>query len=97
MSGQSKISLTDFEDCNSNPKDDCAITEKCCCFHQLNLNFDFDTNIELNTISIQPALICTVESTPNQTESTGVITFYHSDLSPPGGLEFLKQIQVFRL
>jgi hypothetical protein len=97
ISGASKVSLSSFENCNGENKNDCAITEACCCFHQIALDFDYtssliDVNIDLESfisLNFQIAI-----SNPI-VEPIEIISF--SSLPPPSGYDLLKLVQVFRL
>lgn len=97
MSGNVKISLSDFEDCNSNPKDDCSINVTCCCFHQMDLNFDFDTDISDKSVINLPALSINFISLIPQVVSFDSDFNFFTNLPPPSGYELLKIVQVFRL
>ena len=97
MSGATKISLTDFDDCNQKPKDDCSITEQCCCFHQMDLNFDFDTQLGNQGFSAAIAQVSPkIDLEPDLCIVKNQFLFA-TDLPPPGGIELLRQIQVYRL
>lgn len=99
MSGKTKISLSEFDDCNKGKSaEDCSITQQCCCFHQMDLNFDFDTSLSDEAPAINlPVLNASINIQTLSNELPRILSFYHSDLPPPGGIEFLKEIQVYRL
>ena len=98
VSGKTKISLAEFDACNTNPKNDCSFSEKCCCFHEMNFDFNFETNLKnqsfkvlKNPIVVEP-LITVAKTTKKNTPP-----FLYANLPPPGGMELLKRVQVFRL
>ena len=99
MSGNIFLSLTEFDDCNKTPKDDCTISSKCCDFHELNFDFDFDSNTVLKSAK--------TFNTPNTIEQPCIITSktvlksnnanFYANLPPPSGYELIKLVQVFRI
>lgn len=95
MTGNSQISLSDFEDCESKPQDNCSISEKCCCFQQINLDFDYQTQlssknfIQIPTIKIFKA----IQVLSFNIRNTDFNLF--TNLPPPSGYELLKVVQVF--
>ena len=97
MTGASQISLTDFEDCNKTPSDDCSISEKCCCFHKMNLNFDFSTDIQNQNISIIPVTVIPTVLFSNMPKPLNFNANFYTNLPPPSGFDLLKIVQVFRL
>ena len=99
MSGNTQISLSDFEDCTESKKDDNSISQKCCDFHEVTFDFNYDTKINLKDInSYNPTTILLkisadlFNSSPIKTD----LNFY-TNLPPPSGYELLKVVQVFRL
>ena len=97
MSGNTKVSLSDFEDCNKRPDADCSISEKCCCFHQMDLNFDFQSQLTLKNFS--PLFSATKVAVLSLSERIISIVDFNSftNLPPPSGFDLLKIVQVFRL
>ncbi len=99
MSGNVQISLSDFEDCNpkQKPGNDCSITEICCCFHQMDLNFDFDSDLSVKTfIQIPSCTTITLTVLPQLNTTSQYFNFF-TNLPPPSGFDLLKLVQVFRL
>ena len=98
MSGNIQISLSNFDDCNKTAKDNNSVSQKCCDFHDITLDFDYDTNsvkevktyiftastLELNTVLLKPI---------NRTTDFN----FYTNLPPPSGYELLKLVQVFRI
>lgn len=98
MSGITNISLSDFEDCNSQPKNGCSITEKCCCFHQMDLDFDFDSNIQndYGKVLTFPVIALPLNVLNKEIIEIPFLPLFQS-LPPPSGYSLLKLVQVFRL
>ncbi len=98
LSGNTTISLSEFDDCNKKPSNDCSISEKCCCFHEMSFDFDFETNLKVKSLNVfsAPIIIETINSI-RQIAKKNAPTFLYADLPPPSGLELLKVVQVFRL
>ena len=99
LSGNTTLSLTEFDDCNKDPASDCSFSEKCCCFHQINFDFEFDTNFNIKSFQILNTPILAEESllSPSTVYIENKPTFFFTNLPPPGGTELLKRVQVFRL
>ena len=98
MSGNTQISLADFEDCNENKKDGCSFSQKCCAFNQITFDFDYDTEINIKeAISFNPLMVILGIST-SLLKSVPTLNFnFYTNLPPPSGYELLKVVQVFRL
>ena len=97
ITGTSAISLSDFEDCNKKSNTDCSISESCCCFHQVDLNFDYHTNFTLEN-SIKTSFIRTINFSAIFKPTIVNINFNQfTNLPPPSGIYLLKLVQVFRL
>ncbi len=97
ISGATKISLSDFEDCENEPSENCSISETCCCFHQMDLNFDFSTSFSASSFIHIPIIISAIKIVfTKATTSTFDYSFF-TNLPPPGGYDLLKIVQVFRL
>lgn len=98
LSGNIVVSLKEFEDCNKKPANDCSISEKCCCFHEMNFDFDFESNLSLKSFKIfNQALITGKISTVSKEFIKTTTEFFYTNLPPPSGIELLKVVQVFRL
>jgi len=99
MSGNTQISLTDFGDCNKTTTGKNAISQRCCDFLEITLDFDYDTKINLNKVKTASHLVVltkfnAVSFKPVYSNSN---FNYYTNLPPPGGYELLKVIQVFRI
>jgi hypothetical protein len=98
MSGNSQISLSDFEDCNKRTTSN-SVSQKCCEFAHLTLDFDYETALNSKTFKITPSAFID--------ESFSAITkckfipsndfIFYTNLPPPSGYELLKVVQVFRI
>lgn len=98
ITGTSAISLSDFEDCNKKSNTGCSISESCCCFHQVDLNFDYQTNLTLkNSIKTPFIGINNFSETLKPTIIINVNFNQFTNLPPPSGIYLLKLVQVFRL
>ena len=97
ITGASVISLSDFEDCNKKTDTDCSISESCCCFHQVDLNFDYQTNITLKNIIKTPFIEASNFSEILKPTIINVNFNQFTNLPPPSGIYLLKLVQVFRL
>ena len=98
LSGNTQISLSDFNDCNEQ-KSDCSISDKCCAFNSFTFDFDFDSNannqnVKVLTSSFTQTVATT--STNNRILPKSDFNFY-TNLPPPSGYELLKIVQVFRI
>lgn len=99
MSGNTQISLSDFNDCEKKEKKECAITEQCCAFNAITFNFDYDTNITVKQFKIFNTSFLIKEFSAillNPVFTKTDFNFY-TNLPPPSGYELLKVVQVFRL
>lgn len=97
ITGTSKISLSDFEDCNTKSNNDCSFSETCCCFHQVDLNFDYQSNLSFNNIIKVPIITTFKLPIILKTISTKVEFNQFTNLPPPSGFDLLKIVKVFRL
>ena len=99
MTGNTLISLSDFEDCNKTPVNDSSISEQCCSFHEVILDFDFNTNLNVKYFKIfNPSIIIKQVSTVLTVSVFTPDNFnFNTNLPPPSGYELLKLVQVFRL
>ena len=97
MTGNSQVSLTDFDDCNSKPNENCSVNEVCCCFHQMNFDFDYVSEFSNKTVQYITA-VPTYIVEPLTIENTVKEDFnFYTKLPPPSGNELLKLVQIFRL
>lgn len=97
MSGNTTVSLSDFEDCNNKKNDTCSFSETCCCFHQMNLDFDYQSNISLNSFVQLPAITNNVVLALSEPLVKNLNINLFTNLPPPSGYDLLKIVQVFRL
>lgn len=98
MSGNTQISLSDFEDCNEPQKDDNSIAQRCCNFHEVTFNFDYDTDVNLKGLTSFAVPVIRLAINSNSVESNPTTDFnFYTNLPPPSGIELLKVVQVFRL
>ncbi len=99
MSGNTLINLSDFSDCNDSKKDANGISQKCCDFHEVTFDFDYDTEIDLKEISVFNPLSLVLELNPilYQSNFQPLDFNFYTNLPPPSGYELLKVVQVFRL
>ncbi|MGB0882486.1 MAG: hypothetical protein ACPGSO_05995 [Vicingaceae bacterium] len=98
LSGNTTLSLSEFDDCNKKPVNDCTISEKCCCFHEMSFDFDFDSNLKIKSFKIINApVISSVVNNNNLITYEQNSSYHYTNLPPPGGTELLKKVQVFRL
>ena len=97
ISGTTKVSLSDFEDCESKSDDNCSIAETCCCFHQMSLDFDFNTNISSNSFTHIPTITSAINIIFTEVITLNIDYNLFTNLPPPSGYDLLKIVQVFRL
>jgi len=99
ITGNTQISLSDFDDCNQSKKEDNSISQKCCDFNDITFNFDYNTNIQLKDFnSYNSQLLFVNLPTLSLTETFSNIYFnFYTNLPPPSGIELLKLVQIFRL
>ncbi len=99
MSGKTKISLSDFEDCNKTTDGDCSVSEQCCCFHEMTFDLDYDTKISVSQFKVvnTSILIKHINLIKLKSFYQKVDFNFFTNLPPPSGYELLKIVQVFRL
>jgi hypothetical protein len=98
MSGNTSVSLSDFEDCsNTTSTDNCSLSETCCCFHQMNLDFDYHSNISLKNLTQIPTITLNTVLVVAKPIIKNLNFNSFSNLPPPSGFDLLKIVQVFRL
>lgn len=97
ISGTTKVSLSDFEDCENDSEDKCSFSETCCCFHQIDLNFDFNTSFSSNSFIQIPLITSTIKIFFLEVTTSFIDYTFFTNLPPPGGSDLLKIVQVFRL
>ena len=98
ISGNTQISLSDFDDCNQNTTNN-SIAQKCCEFGSLTFNFDFETDTNSQNFNVIPSSF--VENDINTSAAKKVIhqsdfNFY-TNLPPPSGYELIKVVQSFKI
>ena len=98
LSGNTQISLSDFDDCNEQ-QSNCSISEKCCAFNSFTLDFDFDSNTNAQNYNVlSPTLTTTLTTTITKNKVLNKNDFNtYTNLPPPSGFELLKVVQVFRI
>jgi len=99
ISGNVTVSLQNLEDCDTEEEESCTVSNQCCSFHQVDLNFDYASihhHTPINTFSLLPLLI---PSSILSHHETVTITYSHFDVPPPitSGKELIQAIQVFRI
>ena len=98
MSGNSQISLADFEDCNGSKKDSHSFSQKCCAFNQITFDFDYDTEVLLKKVITFNPLSALIKISTSLLKSVPTVNFnFYTNLPPPSGYDLLKVVQVFRL
>ena len=101
MSGNIQISFSEFNDCNKNPlkKEQSSISKQCCNFHELNFDFDYNSNISAKSFGIfnSPILVEQSYTVANKLVSTINNVNLYTNLPPPSGYELIKLVQVFRI
>jgi hypothetical protein len=98
MSGNTQVSLSDFDDCDQNATSN-SISQKCCDFGSITLDFDFETNTnskDLNITTPTFGLYPLTRIIANKITPQNDFNFY-TNLPPPSGYELLKVVQVFRI
>lgn len=98
MSGNTKISLTDFEDCNKSTKEG-SISQKCCDFNEATFDFDYDSKInpdEIKNFNVSTLILNLPYINIKPVLAKADFNF-HTNLPPPSGYDLLKVVQVFRL
>lgn len=99
MSGNITLSLSEFDSCDKTSSDETTISKRCCNFNDITFNFDYDTNVNLKTFkSTIPTLLLSQQILAIKPSVPLTDNFNnYTSLPPPGGMEFLKRVQVFRL
>jgi hypothetical protein len=99
MSGKTQVSVTDFGDCDQSERDVNSISQRCCDFNDITLDFDYDTENNFREFKVLNPLFFTLnfeESLLKPVFNKIEFNFY-TNLPPPSGYELLKVVQVFRL
>jgi hypothetical protein len=98
MSGNTQISLSDFDDCNQKTSNN-AVSQKCCEFGSLTLDFDFETasnskdlNIAYSNFVRYPLNTIGAKKFSLQSDFN-----FYTNLPPPSGYELIKVVQTFRI
>lgn len=98
MSGNTQLSLSDFDDCNQNTTNNC-ISAKCCDFDVLVFDFEYLTNINNQNFSF--IFLAIAENFISTTFLSNTVLEpdynFYTNLPPPSGYELLKVVQVFRI
>ena len=99
MSGNVTLSLSEFDCCNKTTPDVTTISKKCCNFNYITFDFDYDTNVKLKTFkSTIPTSLLSQQILLLKPSVVLTDNFSnYNTLAPPGGIELLKRVQVFRL
>ncbi|MBL4594375.1 MAG: hypothetical protein JKX68_11260 [Flavobacteriales bacterium] len=98
-SGNTTISLSEFKDCNKTKKEENPISQKCCDFNNITLDFDYNSKINSEKIKIfnTPLLVLDISNILLKRVFTSSNFNFYTNLPPPSGYELLKVVQVFRL
>jgi hypothetical protein len=99
MSGNTQVSITDFGDCDQSEKDVNSISQRCCGFNDITLDFDYDSKINLKKFKVLNPVVFTLNFEERLLKPAfNKIEFnFYTNLPPPSGYELLKVVQVFRL
>lgn len=99
MTGNTLVSLSEFDDCNQPQENSCSVSEKCCNFNNITFDFDYNTNVNLKTFKSTIATTFSLQQCVDLVAPIIKISNFnnYTNLPPPGGLELLKRVQVFRL
>lgn len=99
LSGKVKYSLEKMEDC-SPVKGDNTISNKCCDFDKIALDYDYDTVVKVTSFDASSFLVVFTKvlvTEFDRVSSSSIVNFYSNSSPPLGGYDLLKLIQVFRL
>lgn len=99
LSGKVKYSLEKMEDC-SPVKGDNTISNKCCDFNKIILDYDYDTLVKVTSfesISFLAIITKAITFGFDKILTSSLVDFYSNSSPPIGGYDLLKLIQVFRL
>jgi len=98
MSGNTQISLSDFENCNKRTAGN-SVSQKCCEFGSLTFDFDYetDTNSKAFKITTSAATHYSLSSVTKSKFIPPTAFNFYTNLPPPSGYELLKVVQVFRI
>ncbi|MGE0562478.1 MAG: hypothetical protein AB7O47_11710 [Flavobacteriales bacterium] len=99
LSGKVKYSLEKIEDCSS-AKGENTISNKCCDFDKITLDYDYDTLVKVTSfesLSFLAIFTKTISIGFGRIILPNLIDFYSNSSPPIGGYDLLKRIQVFRL
>lgn len=99
LSGNTTLSLSEFEDCNKKPINHSSFSEKCCNFINITFDFDYNTNISFKEFKClkSPIVLKQTSIIPSELIANNSPRYFYNNLPPPSGKELLKRVQVFRL
>lgn len=95
ISGATKVSLSDFEGCEGKSQNSSSITEVCCCFHQIDLDFDYQTQLSSKNFKSIPTITIFKAVQILSFDNRNANFDLFSTLPPPSGYDLIKVIQVF--
>jgi len=99
LSGKVKYSLEKLEDC-SPAKGENTISNKCCDFNKIILDYDYETLVKVTSfesISFLAIITKAITFGFDKILTSSLVDFYSNSSPPIGGYDLLKLIQVFRL
>jgi len=93
-----KFSTTEFNDCSNNSSDN-SFNTKCCDYHKIVLDLDYDTIIKANFINVFSISLNLLQASlfNNPKKISNKQFNFFTNLPPPSGYSLLKLVQVFRL
>lgn len=99
MSGDTSLSLSEFNSCDKTTPVKSNLSKKCCDFKDIAFDFDYDSYVGFKTFKVN--MTTTLPFKKNITTlSTSVRTTSfnnYTNLPPPSGTELLRLVQVFRI
>jgi hypothetical protein len=98
MSGNTQISLADFDACNKLTTSN-SVSQKCCEFGSVTFDFDYETETNSNALKITASAFTdySLSSVAKSKFIPPTAYNFFTNLPPPSGYELLKVVQVFRI
>ncbi len=99
MSGDTTLSLSEFDSCDKTTPEKSSFSKKCCDFNDISFDFDYDSYLGFKTFKVNiPTTLPFKKSFALLNPSVKTTNFNnYTNLPPPGGTELLRLVQVFRI
>ena len=99
MSGNTVISLSEFEDYSKANNKDNSVSQKCCDVDNITLDLDYSSRLKVERINLFNTDQLAIDISNKLLKTVFIISDFnfYTNLPPPSGSELLKIVQAFRL